>query len=180
MIFSICRFFAPSDSRFSNIVQTIHQCKAIYSADAYISISKNWPLWLVMCSRVTHDDWSWSWWFCCVENSLTFTPSWVWLWGDARILAPAPWPPAARCCIWERTASRREEEERWARGSCWCSAGQWRRGPDRGSWEPMEEPIRRASSTERVPDPAEPRRHGSETRRVPCPYGPTRSESTIS
>ncbi len=42
------RFFC---TRFSNIVQTMHQWKAIYSADAYSLIPKMTP-WLVSCSRV--------------------------------------------------------------------------------------------------------------------------------
>ncbi len=40
MIFSILWFFAPSDSRFTNIVQTIHQWKYYWFSKKY------WPLWL--------------------------------------------------------------------------------------------------------------------------------------
>ncbi len=66
VIFSIFRFFAPSDSRFTNSCISAKICPIItnhtsmdilftqLSDDVLISISKNWPLWLVLCSWVTY------------------------------------------------------------------------------------------------------------------------------
>ncbi len=68
MIFSIFRFFfAPSDYRFTNSCISAKYCPIItnhtsmerlfiqLSYEAYISILKNWRLWLVLWSWVTYD-----------------------------------------------------------------------------------------------------------------------------
>ncbi len=60
MIFSIFWFFCTlrfQIYKYCPIITTIHQLEILFtqlSDDAYISISKNWPLRLVLCSRVRY------------------------------------------------------------------------------------------------------------------------------
>ncbi len=86
-IFSIFRFFAPSDSDFNSCISAKY-CPIItnhtsmeslciqLSDDVYISISINWPLWLVLWSRVTFVMLQ-KWLHMCTSYMCLFFPCWL-------------------------------------------------------------------------------------------------------